>query len=152
MQTDDDQSWSTDPAVFAAIRGGPDVVAWFGFTPSFHDANLLGVDISCGSATLRINAFRMTDAIDSDGMFVLDKQVVVVIEMHGVTGVSLVGDAQSIIFELGIRCIATAPSGFDTCSGPQPGTYEVSFQASYGLEGSIYSKELSVKLGPSIAV
>jgi hypothetical protein len=121
---------------------------WFGTTPAFHDATLAGLDIALGVATIRLNAFRMTDVVDDKGFFVLDRKASVTITVSDVTGISLSGDAQSIISELAIRRLAADRSDYQTVAGPCAGNYEVRFEASYGLEGSIFGRDLTLSLAP----
>lgn len=97
---------------------------------------------------MALRAFRMTDAVDAKGFFVLDKHAVVTLHLSDVTGVHLTGNAASILSELGIRRVRAAPAGFSTCGGPASGDIEVSFDASYGLEGSIYAREVSFSVDP----
>ena len=138
--------WSSDKALFAALPGGQAVIDWFGFVPSFHDANLDRLELMNGAALVALRAFRMTDAVDDKGFFVLDKHALVTIHLSNVTGVHLRGDASSILSELGIRRVSDVPVGFSTCGGPGADDIEVSFEASYGLEGSIYSREVKLSI------
>lgn len=144
----DGTRWSTDMELFAALPGGRAVIEWFGFVPSFHDAELDRLEVAKGAASMALRAFRMTDAIDEKGFFVLDKHAVVTLHLSDVSGVHLTGNAASILSELGIRRVGVAPAGFSTCVGPTAGDIEVSFETSYGLEGSIYARKLRFNVDP----
>jgi hypothetical protein len=148
MQNEDGTIWRTDEALFAAVPGGQALIDWFGFLPSFHDATLERLELNSGSATFVLRAFRMTDEVDRDGYFVCDKHALVTFELSSVTGVSLVGDATSIISGVGIRRLR-APVSFLTCAGPSEGDLQVAFESSYGLEGSIFARELRLSLAPT---
>lgn len=148
MQTPDGTYWATDPALVSTLTGGKSVIDWFGFAPSFHDATLVGLDIGSGSVTIRIEAFRITSEVDANGYYVLDKHAVVTLSMHRVSGISLTGDAQSIISALRIRRLEADAAGWRTCEGPKAGHFEVSFESVYGLEGSIFADEISFDLTP----
>jgi hypothetical protein len=148
MMNSDGTHWSTDMALFAALPGGRAVIDWFGFVPSFHDAELDRLELARGAASMALRAFRMTEAVDAKGFFVLDKHAVVTLHFSDVTGVHLTGIATSILIELGIRRVAVAPTGFSTCGGPNVGDIEVGFETSYGLEGSIYAREVSFSVDP----
>ena len=60
------------------IPGAADVVAWFGYWPSFHGAEVLSIllDRSAG-AQVAIHAFDMTADLDAGGHYVLAKHAVV---------------------------------------------------------------------------
>ncbi len=145
----DDRAWyPTDKALFASLPGGQAVIDWFGFCPSFHDATLESATIADGNASLTIRAFRMTDQTDEKGYFILDRHAQVVIHMRSVTGLSLTGDAVSIISELTVRRLPATPdrAEWQTCHGPEQGDIEVAFGTSIGLYGSIYAKEVEFEL------
>lgn len=146
MMNSDGTFWFSDKELFAALPGGQSVIDWFGFVPSFHDAKLDRLDLINGEALIRLRVFRIADAVDDRGFFVLDKHALVTIYFSNVTGVNLRGDASSILSELGIRRVSDVPIGFSTCGGPDPDDIEVSFEASYGLEGSIYSREVKLSI------
>jgi len=88
----------------------------------------------------------MTDEIDENGHFVLDRHVMVEIHLSGVTGVTMTGDATSNFAGLGIRRTTSRPGEWTTCGGPQPGDFEVGWDTNVGLEGAIYAREVSLKL------
>ena len=145
----DDSAWvTTDKALFSSLPGGRAVIDWFGFCPSFHDATLESITIANGSASLTLRAFRITDRTDETGCFILDRHTQVVIRLRHVTGLSLAGDAMSIISELTVRRLPATPdrSEWPTCEGPADGDIEVAFGTSIGLTGSLYAKEVEFEL------
>lgn len=144
--------WITDNDTFLGLAGGREVANWFGFVPSFHDATLEKLELAGGQASIVLRAFRMTDAIDENGYFVLDRHVLVEIHLSGVTGVSLTGDATSSIAGLGIRRITSRFGEWITCGGPQPGDFEVCWDTNVGLEGTLYAREVSFKLHDALAL
>jgi hypothetical protein len=152
MEPSDKAFWKTDPELFASLPGGSAILDWFGVTPSFHDAKLAGIDISRGTATIKIDTFRMTTEVDERGYFVLDRHAQVTIAIGKVSGLILQGEAQSIIAQLSIRRISEDRTGFDTCEGPRAGDFEISFETSYGLEGSIFGQEIILDLAPATEV
>jgi hypothetical protein len=84
-----------------AIPGWQALVEWFGGVPRFHDANLLDVRLASGGpSVLTIHAWRMTEEVDDQGYFVLDKHVTVTITLDDVTEVTLTHfNLPGIIFE-----------------------------------------------------
>jgi hypothetical protein len=149
MEPTDGTFWKTEPELFASLPGASAILDWFGFVPSFHDAKLAGIDIGLGTATIKIDTFRMTSEVDERGYFVLDRHAQVTIAIGKVSGLILQGEAQSIIAQLGIRRISEDRSGFDTCEGPRAGDFEISFETNYGLEGSIFGREIVLGLAPA---
>jgi len=65
------------------IPGAAEVVAWFRYWPTFHDAEVLSItlDRSRGS-TVAIHAFEMTPEV-RDGQYVLAKHAVVTFCLEG---------------------------------------------------------------------
>jgi hypothetical protein len=77
--------------------------------------------------------------------------VQVVIHMRRVTGLSLTGNAVSIISELTVSRLPATPdlSDWPTCEGPTAGDVEVAFGTSIGLAGSFYAEEVEFELMPA---
>lgn len=142
METPIDEDWRTDPDLFASLPGGAALIEWFGFVPSFHDATVEGLKISEGASTLRLKAFRMTNQVDAAGYHVLDKHALVTIGLSRVSGISLTGNASSIISELRIRRLTADASDWLSCGGPKAGDFEIDFASSYGLYGRLYGRDL----------
>ena len=66
------------------IPGAADVIAWFGYWPRFHDAEVLSItlDASAGARVV-IRAFEMTTEVDASGHYVLAKHCVVTFLLEG---------------------------------------------------------------------
>ena len=139
-----------DNDLFASLPGGQAVIDWFGFCPDFHDGTLDRLELSGRDAVLTVKASRMTDKVDAEGYYVLDRHVLVTLRMRSVTGLKLDGDAGSIISVLLIRRMPETPdqSDWQTCGGPVQGDIEVAFDTAIGLYGSIFAKELEFALQP----
>ncbi len=151
MQDVDSSQWKTDEKLFAGLAGGDAIIGWFGYVPAFHDASLTELVLGDRTAAVTIRSSRTTDEVGSDGFCVQDKHASVTIRFDDVTGVSLAGDATSIIFELGIRRVGAELARFSNCPGPGLGDLEVSIESSYGLEGSIYARNVRLALLPESA-
>jgi hypothetical protein len=143
MDSPVDADWRTDPELFASLPGGAALIDWFGFVPTFHDATLEGLEMSDGATTLRLKAFRMTNEVDAEGYYVLDRHALVTISLSGVSGISLTGNASSIIFELRIRRLSADASGWLSCGGPEAGDFEIDFTTNYGLYGQLFARDLA---------
>jgi hypothetical protein len=146
MQDADGSFWTTDRDVFLELAGASEILEWFGFVPSFHDATMNGLEIANGSAALSLNVFRMTDQVNAQGYFILDRHALITLHLDGVTGVSLKGDASSTVFELGIRPVGTTAITWETVAGPRPGDWEVRWESAYGLEGALYARDVKLTL------
>ena len=143
---------ATDSAIsyeefLRTLPGGAEVVDWFGAAPSFHDATLERLELANNSATLMLAAFRMTDKVDDRGFVVLDKHALVTIVLRRVSGISLQGDAGSIVSSLTIGPVEFE-SEWRSVPGPAIGDFQISWESSYGLEGLLFAPELSLSLQP----
>ena len=144
----DDDDWPNRQVLFRTLPGGSEVEAWFGFVPDFHDATIARLELADHIATLSINAFRVTDKVDDKGHYIYDRHARVTLHLTGVTGVSLVGNAASIIFDLSIRRTGVQTEVWHSVPGPQPGDFEVKWDCSYGLAGALYAREISLSFEP----
>ena len=124
------------PIEISEIHGAAELQQWFGYWPSFHDAEILGLDLNRkGSSSLLVHTWEMTKEIDDKGYYVLAKHVVVEFIFEAVSGVSLNGfNDQNVIFQL---VIEKTDSGFRVTLGD-----------CYGLAGSIDAEKLSIRLTP----
>jgi hypothetical protein len=125
-----------DPDPLAGVVGVQDVIAWFGRMPAFHDADLRSLRLgSGGNCTLQIFAWNMTDQVDAQGYFVLDKYALVTVTLEGVTAVKLSDfDLLGVIFELKIE--------------RQGEQYKVAWSSSYGVEGELTARQISFAVKP----
>ena len=122
---------------FAEIEGAKALIDWLGFVPSFHDARLLDIELSSNrSGRLRLEAFRMTDKIDEDGHFVLDRHVLVTLTLGEIKAVSL--DHFTTTGIVGRMRITRADK-----------RYRIEWDSSYGVEGCITAKSLRIDFEPS---
>jgi len=64
--------------MFAQIPGALGLSEWFGYWPSFHDAEVLSLDLHrAGPSTLKIHTFEISNQVTSRGFLVCTKHVVV---------------------------------------------------------------------------
>lgn len=124
------------PVNIGEIEGAAELEEWFGYWPSFHDAEIVSLHLNrTGSSSLRVHTREMTKEIDDKGYYVLAKHVVVEFVFEAVCGLSLSGfNQQNVIFGLAIE---KTDSGF-----------QVTLDDCYGLAGSIVSEKLSFRLTP----
>ena len=126
--------------VLSQIPGGADLLAWFGgCLPSFHDAEVLGLELDREGATCRIRAhtWEMSQEVDEAGYFATCRHVVVSFELGGVTELSLEGfNHQNVIFGLFIE---RSDDGF-----------RIELEPCFGLSGAITAKTVRVALEPGV--
>ncbi|MBI1792171.1 MAG: hypothetical protein HYR60_32000 [Acidobacteria bacterium] len=50
------------------VPGTSELIAWFGYWPSFHDAEVLDLELHrTGQSTIRIHAFETTGQVNTQG-------------------------------------------------------------------------------------
>ncbi len=85
---------------------------------------------------MRLHAFNMTDRLDADRHFILEKHAVVHLIFDGVT------DIQCRDFDM-------VPGIIDNMQITQDGErFRVEWEACYGIEGSVTSNQVRVTLDP----
>jgi Immunity protein 50 len=92
-------------AIYASISGGSELVAWFGRVPSFHDAEIVGLNLNRRSAsTLVLHTWSTTNGVDDRGYFVLDRHVAVTFVLEEILDLELNGFShQNVVFGLVLR-------------------------------------------------
>jgi hypothetical protein len=124
------------PIEISRVQGASELEEWFGYWPSFHDAEVIGLHLNReGSSSLRVHTWGMTKEIDDKGYYVLTKHIVVEFIFDAVCGLSLNGfNHQNVIFGLAID---------KTNFG-----FRVTLDDCYGLAGSIEAENISLRLTP----
>ena len=142
------------PDVLASIPGGPELLAWFGYVPSFHDAEIISLHLNrTGLSTLCIHTWEITDTVDSKGFYALEKQAIVTFTLEEIENLELEGFShQNVIGGLELNRIEaeTPPLGMLWIQPPrpQPDLYEIILHPCYGLSGSIRAQQVSIALTP----
>jgi hypothetical protein len=118
------------------IPGAVDLHDWFGYWPSFHDAEVISLHLNRqGSSSLRIHTWDTTKEVNEKGHYVLAKHVLVEIILETVSDLSLDDfSQQNVISGLNIE---KTDSGFRLVLG-----------ACYGLAGWIEAESLSIRITP----
>jgi Immunity protein 50 len=122
------------------IPGADSLVAFFGEWPSFHDAEImtLHIDRERRASFLRIRVFTFSDQTDSRGVFIRERDALVVFEFTGIRSVRIEGedaDVQNVISSL---IVEQVDDGYRLLVGP-----------CYGMAGEIVVKDLKVRLESS---
>jgi hypothetical protein len=126
----------TSESTLRDISGGKALFDWFGRVPHFHDAEVLEITLSNkGPSTLRVHTWEITDKVNAQGYFFLDKHVVVTITLEEVTQVAL--DDFNLPGIIGFLEIMKIEGG-----------YRFTWDASYGVTGSLQAKQARFDLAP----
>jgi Immunity protein 50 len=72
------------------VPGASELLSWFGYWPSFHDAEVLSIHLNrSGESTVAIHTRHRTDQVDDHGYFVTTKHVLVTFVHEGIHTVQL---------------------------------------------------------------
>lgn len=107
--------------------GAADILDWFGAWPSFHDAEIVSLELNrVGTSTLKVHAFSSRT-----------KHAIVSFLLYDIVTIHLDDfNHQNVIFDLEIL--------------RRPEGYEILLAPCYGLSGSIVAKQIQVTLEPGI--
>ncbi len=122
------------------IPGAEAVSAWFGGWPSFHDAELIQLQLNrSGISQLKVHAWRTSyqpSDVDAQGHFRTDKHAVVTFELAGITDLELRDfSSQNVLAALGVSRDGEI--------------VRVHLSPSYGLGGRIDAREVKVSYLPA---
>ena len=121
-----------------AIPGWPDVEEWFGYSPNFHDAEVLSIDLQRDPeiSTVRVHAWRTNSDTDEAGYYRLDRHALVTFTIGGIQSVELQGwNHQNVLAKLWIE---RSEEG-----------YVLHLPETYGVDGKIAAAEISVAIEPT---
>lgn len=144
-------SGNTEPfeAIYASIPGGPEMLAWFGSTPSFHDAEIIALALNRRSSSFISIHFWNTD-LDADGFYHSSKHAVVTFELSEIYDLQLDGFShQNVISELVIsHNEANAERARYHSLAAERSDYEIRLEPCYGIDGYIRCKRIAILLAP----
>ncbi len=138
-------------SIYQAVSGGPDLVSWFGRVPSFHDAEILSLNLRRkGESALCVHGWIMTGEVGQDGYIVLDKHAVVTFTLEGILDLQLEGfSVQNVIYGLVLRRAVDRPDRRGYLSGnPLPDDIEIELEHCYGLSGLIRARSVAITFEP----
>jgi hypothetical protein len=126
----------TLPFEIASIDGAQQLYDWFGYWPSFHDAEVLRLELNrSGSSSLSVRTREMTSEIDEKGYYVPAKNVTVDFMIDGISDLDLNGFSHQNV--VGNIKIGKTANGFLITLWP-----------CYGLAGTIEVSKISIRLSP----
>ena len=141
----------TPTGIYDAVPGGPELLRWFGQTPTFHDAEILSLELRRkGQSFLRLHGWINTGQVGPDRFFVLDRHAIVTFALEGVMDMRLDGfSRQNVIYGLILRRAPDRPERRNTLSlKPLPEDIEIELEPCYGLEGFIRARSVSITFKP----
>jgi hypothetical protein len=124
-------------ATIGDLEGGAALCAWFGGTPSFHDAKLIELELRQGApGRLVAHTFRMESEVDAEGYFLLTKHVDVTLTIFDLIQVELFEFMEAgIIFGLDVEIDNNGIT--------------LGFDSSYGVHGRIKARQIVVSFEPT---
>jgi hypothetical protein len=128
------------------VPGAKDVIEWFGYWPTFHDAEVLSISLDrLRGCRVAIHAFETTAEVDRSGHYVAVKHAVVTFSGEGLprdeNGISNIRieffNHQNVLSSASVH--KRPPEG-----------YELVLEGCYGVDGSIVCERMSVALEPGV--
>ncbi|WP_367187193.1 hypothetical protein [uncultured Bosea sp.] len=140
------------PNIYSEVPGGPELLRWFGETPSFHDAEIVSLDLRrWGLSTLRVHGFIANYQADLGCDLVFDKHAIVTFAMEDIMDLQLDGFSHQNVIGGLILQRATDRGRANYYSHPQsPEDIEIELEPCYGLDGVIRAKRVSISFEPGI--
>ena len=116
--------------------GASDLVAWFGYWPSFHDAEVLSIHLNrSGESSVAIQTWHRTNEVDDRGYFIATKHVLVTFMLEGIQSVQLNDfNHQNVISGLSMEEISEG--------------YRLTLHPCFGAEGTIDAEHVRITLQP----
>ncbi|KQT56121.1 MULTISPECIES: hypothetical protein [unclassified Aureimonas] len=142
---------SQDVGIYHEVAGGTELLRWFGQAPSFHDAEILSLDLRReGQSALRLHGWIMTDPVGEDGCITLNRHVIVTFALNDIMDLQLEGfSIQNVIGGLILRRARDRPErrGY-LALDPLPQDIEIEFEPCYGLSGLIRARSIAITFQP----
>lgn len=119
-----------------SVPGADSVVAWWGSWISFHDFYLLSLPpAGAADGEIRIHGWLTHPETDERGYYRQDKDCVVRLRLSGIRSLDLSSsELPAIIFALQIEGV--------------PGRWAITWDSSYGCEGTVEAATVSVVVEP----
>jgi len=126
----------SDNWIESNIAGAKRLIDWFGYWPSFHDAEIIEIHLTReGRSWLKIHTWHTSDEVDSQNHFATDKDVVVRIELQDIQELELSDFShQNVIFGLDIR--------------PVENGIELTLEPCFGLSGRLVASKIGLEILP----
>lgn len=119
------------------VPGWATIVEWFGYSPNFHDAEVLAIDLRRHpeASIVRVHAWRTNSDTTEAGYFRQDRHALVTFTIRGITAVKLEGwNHQNVLSSL--------------WAGEEGDGYVLELPTIYGVDGEIAAADISVSIEP----
>lgn len=116
------------------LPGAQELIDWFGHWPSFHDAEVINIELSReGASKLRIHYFRTTNRINKSGHYIAERHAIVSFIMEDIAQLQLNDfNEQNVLSSISVTPVETE--------------YEIILGCCYGVSGHIRARKLSFDL------
>jgi hypothetical protein len=115
------------------IPGASDFVAWFGYWPSFHDAEVTSIElVRSGASRVTVHVFEATDEVNAKGQYVCRRHAVVSFFVNGIRELTLTAFNQQNVL-----------SGLQLDSVEQG--YRLTLEGCYGVDGLITAESVRIE-------
>ncbi len=124
-------------AVPSDIPGWATVVDWFGYSPNFHDAEVIAIDLRRHpeASSVRVHAWRTNSDLTEEGYYRQDRHALVTFTIKGINSLKLEGwNHQNVLSSL---WASQAEDG-----------YILELPEIYGVDGEIAAADISVSIEP----
>jgi hypothetical protein len=121
-----------------AIPGAQEIFDWFGYWPSFHDAEILSIELNrIGPSRILVHTFAVTDEVNSKGSYVCAKHCIVTLLLEDLEGLDLVDFNQmNVLSSLRFQ--------------HENNTFILTLAPIFGVGGSIKAKSVRIELTAGI--
>lgn len=134
-------------SIYHEVPGGAELLSWFGRVPSFHDAEILSLDLRRGwPIALRLRSWIITDKVGENGLIVLDRHAVVTFTFNEIVDLKLDRfSAQNVIARLILHRAPDRPERRDfLVLAPSTQDIEIELEPCDGLFGLIRARSVAV--------
>jgi hypothetical protein len=124
------------PLDMVGIDGAQELHDWFGYWPTFHDAEIVRLELNrSGSSLLSVHTWEITNETDQQGYYVLAKNITVDLLLDGISNLHLDGFSHQNV--VGGVSFERKGDGIMVTLWP-----------CYGLSGSLEVSNISIRLRP----
>jgi hypothetical protein len=118
------------------LDGQDSVIDWFGYWPTFHDSEIVGISLQRASESrVDVLTWLTRNQVDSEGIYIREKYAVVSFVLSSITDLSLGGfSGQNVISGLSIEAHS---SGIRLVLHP-----------SFGISGYVEADQIRVEVRP----
>ncbi len=121
-----------------AIPGAQQLFDWFGSWPSFHDAEVLSIELNrTGPSKIKVHTFATTNRVNPKGFYICDKHCIVTFTLDDITDVEFAHfNHQNVLSSLAF--------------GRENEELMMTFWASYGVEGTVKARKFTIEVTAGI--